>query len=1147
MDRRTFLKDAGIVGAAMSFGLGPTRLLSADSKSNGGKNVNWVDPKLKATLKVSSYVTDPPWGYLPSNIFGDNPYMGWESFQQTRGAWLEVDFPESRSISELWVRTQPLARDIVGQAPYMLTYSRAKLRTNPRKVRFSFSGGEDIESNLSQATYFQIVSLPKHQETASIRILIEDVWNKPGAVETGLGKFRAFPHPHMPSFEIDAWPTYDVHKGKAVQAATLHIVNPGAAIAGAQLSISEKDGAETEVLLADIPAHSMSEQDTWIPAPFEDTVMTFTVKAAGASFGAVRSLHVPAYHTYFSHGSFSFDCTCHNDLGWLNTQEKTADYRSAEIILPAMKLLKEYPEFRYSMECTAYLMEFLERHPEKRQEMTALMKEKRFEFGASFVECQDVSVGPEKLARQFYFGRRWLMKTFPGVDTRFYVQTDPPEMTLQLPQLLKRAGVEYYIQGRMPYGYYRWEAPDGSSVMTYAYHYADPMRLLNPEGNQGWLRYAQGREYYYEPHHLPPQFLYDYTSDYLPPQPALPPYVREQNAAMKRFAGYWKAHHRQIDPPILNFATLEGFLDDFTKHPLDITTLKGDWPFSWAYYDEPSNREALANGREAHNRLLIAERLFSGLSLESGFKSYPTSKFTEGWRANCWPDHGWGGNRGIITDAVYAASYAKSKKLADEVLQDAGSQLVRRTQSQSAAPISLVVFNPLNWERTDVVQAELSLPSDWRSATVRDSRGHSLPCELSRQPGGKTRITFVAEAIPSLGYCTYSVEPSTASTEPISGRSTENDFLKVTFGDGGIRSLYDKRLKWEIFRTEKFDGGEVLQFTAPGNAWEDTENVTMENFDQTCRHPFPFKTFTKGPVRTTALREATFDHFVLREHFHLYHALDRMEIELEVVNWDGQKSRELRAAFPINLDAARLSYEAPFGKVEMGKDELNFTLLPKDPHTAFRPDLYGGDHPLAYREAINWIDASSRNYLANGCLSPSDSTVHLFRDETTHPVSYPVLQHVLLSTRKSLAWNPPYWFNQKGSYRYRMAILPHQGDWRLRYREGIGFNYPLTAFASSEEGTSGVESPAVSLFQLKPENLCLTALKKSEDDDGIVMRFYEAEGFKTPASIRCSKPIRRAWRTSLIEENESPIQPASDGSLQFDVGPWEIVTLKMAF
>ena len=109
---------------------------------------------------------------------------------------------------------------------------------------------------------------------------------------------------------------------------------------------------------------------------------------------------------------------------------------------------------------------------------------------------------------------------------------------------------------------------------------------------------------------------------------------------------------------------------------------------------------------------------------------------------------------------------------------------------------------------------------------------------------------------------------------------------------------------------------------------------------------------------------------------------------------------------------------------------------------------------------INWIDASSPEYLGFGCLAASDCTVHLFADETNHPVDYPLLQHVLLSTRKSLAWNPDYWFTQPGDHHYRMALFPHAGGWRSSYREGFAFNYPLTAFVAGEEVESAVQASA---------------------------------------------------------------------------------------
>ena len=84
-----------------------------------------------------------------------------------------------------------------------------------------------------------------------------------------------------------------------------------------------------------------------------------------------------------------------------------------------------------------------------------------------------------------------------------------------------------------------------------------------------------------------------------------------------------------------------------------------------------------------------------------------------------------------------------------------------------------------------------------------------------------------------------------------------------------------------------------------------------------------------------------------------------------------------------------------------------------------------------------------------------------------------------------------------------------------------------------------------SFLRLEPCNLIMTAMKKSEDGNQVVLRFYEAEGFETDARIHLSRPIRNAWKTSLIEENQAPLTPNDDGSLSLKIRSWEIATLKV--
>ena len=50
------------------------------------------------------------------------------------------------------------------------------------------------------------------------------------------------------------------------------------------------------------------------------------------------------------------------------------------------------------------------------------MREGKFVWGASYVQNLEVHVGPEKLVRQFYLGRRWLQKKLSRLRYRSLLQ-----------------------------------------------------------------------------------------------------------------------------------------------------------------------------------------------------------------------------------------------------------------------------------------------------------------------------------------------------------------------------------------------------------------------------------------------------------------------------------------------------------------------------------------------------------------------------------------------------------------------------------------------------------------------------------------------------------------------------------------------------
>lgn len=1116
------------------------------------ENVDLLKNGKLALITASSTFPDPPGSNSPYQILEERPQAHWETNEELEGAWIMVKWNEPQRIKELWIINKAAPYDFLLD-PYMRTANYFV----PKKVKFIFSDGTDFDVTLRLSEYYQIITLPQQVVTGSLKIVIEQVWESSGKSNTGLCKLKVFSKPSSAVLKVNTFEMYDIQQDKFVQSAKIEIVNPGKKITEAKLHLLD-NGTEIGVIeLDEIPSHSVSTHQIWIPVVSKESNITFRVKQSEGALLAEQNILVKPYQkNYFDGGTFGILSTCHNDLGWLNTPDITADYRSTEIILPAMDLLKKNPEFKYTMESIEYLKEFLDRNPEQKNEISQLMHQKRFVFGASYVQNLQVQVGQEKLIRQFYLGRRWLLENFPKCDSRFYMNTDVPGFTYQLPQILRKSGIDYMIQGRLPWGFYNWQGLDGTTIPVFAFRYASPYGLMNPINNTGWLKFLNEREYYYKPCQMPKLMIYDFNGDYLPPCPDLIPFVNKQNLIMEKFAGVWNDQfkndpQKQINPPKIKFVEPECALKEVFSVCPNIETLKGDWPMSWAYYDEPGHREGLLMGRKGHNQLLKAESLFAWLDLLNSSANYPKNKFKQGWMANCWPDHGWGGNRGIATDSIYVESYRKSLQIGNELSELAGKELFKLIPPFEKDQLLVLVYNTVGWERTDIVSCKINFPITWNGLEIRDEDGDIIPFEfIAFHPEIQTaEVAFLVKNIPSFGFKTYYVNAAKSfpKNAVIHEDSIENEFLKVSFGPGGIFSLYDKINKVEILKTDKFYGGEVIQMTAPDPAWESFAHVNMNDFDKTSLHEFKTVRAEESPIRFIIEKEAKMKRCTLKERFILNKHSSELIVEADILNWSGEKERELRIVFPMEMDMSFCaSYEVPFGVVEKGKDEIEYSILPDNYESQFSE--WHARKNLPYREAINWVDISTGNYKGHGCLFASNITLHLFRDETAEPVDYPVVQHVLLSSRKSLAWNPECWFTQAGSHNYRMALYPHQGNWRFAYKKGLAFNSPLTAWCgkvrTNKRTTPSVLPVSESLVSLSPSNIITSALKRAEDETGIFLRFYEAEGRYTKAIINGFQKFSKIYLTDMLEYNQQEIQAKKDGSLEIFVKPWEIVNLK---
>lgn len=147
--------------------------------------------------------------------------------------------------------------------------------------------------------------------------------------------------------------------------------------------------------------------------------------------------------------------------------------KNARTILIQMRLMDQYPEFRYA-HTQPYTYELLEKYyPELFEELKEKIKEGRFEpVGAMYVEPDCNIPSAESLIRQCLYGQHYYRDTF-GLTVNNAWLPDVFGNSWILPQILKKSGVDYFVSNKMstwndtnrfPHNHFLWRGIDGSEV-----------------------------------------------------------------------------------------------------------------------------------------------------------------------------------------------------------------------------------------------------------------------------------------------------------------------------------------------------------------------------------------------------------------------------------------------------------------------------------------------------------------------------------------------------------------------------------------------------------------------------------------------------------------------------------------------------------
>ncbi|MBR9998994.1 MAG: hypothetical protein KFF73_08485 [Cyclobacteriaceae bacterium] len=844
-----------------------------------------------------------------------------------------------------------------------------------------------------------------------------------------------------------------------------------------------------------------------------------------------------------SHGRIYLMNSSHQDIAWMDSPEKCMLERDTMLLTPLFDLASKNPDYRFDVEDALMIKEYILRHPEKKELIQQMLADGRISCGSTFIQPYEEMYSGESLARQFYFGAKWLKEEF-DYQAKIYWNMDVPGRTLQMPQIMKKAGTDYLMMSRFEKGFYRWYSPDGSFITAFSPgHYADAFTALQKNFYEA-AQYIGSSSLYWGKYYtgnssgaaIP--LLSDWDMS-----PAV-----DYSPMIDRWEKIKELQNEQgdfvsVSLPEFRITSGDEFFRAMTAGVKDLPSIRGERPAVWLYIHGPSHQQALKASREGDILLTQAEKFATANAwIDGSFKNYPETELKQAWEAKIYPDHGWGGKNGEITDHLFLQKFqfarAEGKRILNRTLYEISSEI--KTDPDKGVP--LVVFNSLSWSRTDLANARINFdPGETAGVIMKDARGGEIPVqirekELHLDGSLKTaEIYFIARSVPSIGYTTYyySAGPPADISRLEKSQAFENNFYRVEFGDGGLTGIYDKELEKELIDASKFRAGEIFTMRSVGNGageFADVQQPDMEGFDKTGNYATDWEMIHDGPVFTSFKMRQPVRNAVVEQEIIIYHDIKRIDFKTDLLNWEGILYREYRFALPLNMEDGQVAYEVPYGVLEVGRDEMEGSAGERYmyPCRDTRP-----------RGILNWIGAydDEVNVILSSSVAAAD-----YADPTDNPVSYPVLQPILLASRKSCHWEGNDYL-QTGDHSFMFSLTSTRPDWREGFRSGIQANEALLTVVAPDPYQRANLPEENSFLNLDQSNVMITALKKAEDGPFAVVRLVEMEGQDSQVILGSFKKIKKLDYTSLIEE---PLREMRlDGDLSIKIGHHAIDTYRL--
>jgi mannosylglycerate hydrolase len=852
--------------------------------------------------------------------------------------------------------------------------------------------------------------------------------------------------------------------------------------------------------------------------------------------------------------------------------------RLVETLDQLIELLKKDPEYKYFVfdGQTVVLDDYLEIKPQMREELERLVKAGRLLVGPWYVLPDEFIVSGESLVRNLMLGHK-IAKEFGAVMKEGYVPDSFGHID-QLPQIFQGFDIGSFIFSRgmgeevKDIGTeFWWESPDGSKVIA-VYQWDNygnfgalgfheiwgDYRFTEPDLDLAFER-AKKESSELMKHARTSNLLMNNGCDHLPPQPQLPRMLKHINEMMQ------DVHFQH--------GTFPQFVDALRKSGVEFKTYRGEllsnihWVILLSVY---SARMYLKQQNFKTQTLLerYAEPISAFASVEGKTDFSPF--VWQAWKLLL-QNHPHDDICGSSVDVVHQdnlSRFSHAQQVGSYVrhyaFEDFGACI--NTGDRNGKP--LLLFNPLNWNRTDLVEAQILFPQGDKISkkfSIVDSAGANIPYQVvSRCPVSRMEILkegkydavdvkLLGKDVPGCGYSTYYIVPSVkkrAGARVKAGRNfIENEFIRVRANSNGSLRILDKTTNkvydsCNIFEDTE-DAGDEYTYSYIANSKTFTtrnakakvllvsKGLVSATLKIEIRSRIPISLRMDRKARDIKKIDCPITSYVT-----LSAAVKRVDIVTQIDN--RAKDHRLRALFPSGLVTDRVYADGHFDVVERP------AYYPKKPTEKNPFEYYATRNQQVFAsvgDGSHWLTVANKGLPEYEILEENGKAT----------IALTLLRCVGWLSRGDLITRPGHagWFVEApeaqclGEHEFEYSVIPASGTWHKAkvYKPAYEFAWPIDHCNIGKQG--GKLRDRGLLVGVEPDELVLSALKKSENGNNLVARFYNICDHYVNGRISA---YRRIIKANLVNMNEEFIQELAvndKNQIEMRVGRNEIITVEL--